>query len=141
MLTNARSLGYVFNPLTLYWCHDRCGCELVCVVAEVHNTYKQRHRYLLRTDDAGRVDTAKEFYVSPFYPVDGSYRMSLPEPGEQLAITITLHRPGSAAVHRLGARGAPPGHPAWRARHLAAPPARDLGGPRPDHRTRPSPVA
>jgi cyclopropane fatty-acyl-phospholipid synthase-like methyltransferase/DUF1365 family protein len=94
MLTNARSLGYVFNPLSLYWCHDRAG-DVVCVVAEVHNTYGQRHRYLLRTDDAGRADTAKEFYVSPFNPVDGSYRMSVPEPGETLSVTITLHRPDS----------------------------------------------
>ncbi len=94
MLTQARSLGYVFNPLTLYWCHDRSGA-LICVVAEVHNTYGQRHRYLLRTDDAGRAQTEKEFYVSPFYPVDGYYRMSVPEPGERLDVTITLHRPGA----------------------------------------------
>ena len=110
MLANARSAGYVFNPLSLFWCHDPSGA-LVCVVAEVHNTYGQRHRYLLRTDDAGRVDTEKEFYVSPFYPVDGYYRMSLPEPGERLAVTITLHRDRRAAVHRLGARRAPPGRP------------------------------
>ena len=94
MLTNARSLGYVFNPLTLYWCHDPSGA-VVAVVAEVHNTYAQRHRYLLRPDDAGRVDATKQFYVSPFYPVDGYYRMSLPEPGETLAITMSLHRPDS----------------------------------------------
>lgn len=92
MLTNARSLGYVFNPLTLYWCHRPDG-GLAAVVAEVHNTYRQRHRYLLHTDDAGRADVEKAFYVSPFYPVDGSYRMSLPEPGERLSLTITLHRP------------------------------------------------
>jgi cyclopropane fatty-acyl-phospholipid synthase-like methyltransferase/DUF1365 family protein len=96
MLCNARSLGYVFNPLTVFWCHDRSGA-LECVVAEVHNTYGQSHRYLLRTDDAGRAETEKQFYVSPFYPVDGFYRMSLPEPtAERLALTITLHRPGSA---------------------------------------------
>ena len=93
MLANARSAGYVFNPLTIFWCHDPAG-DLVCVVAEVHNTYGQRHCYLLRTDDAGRADTAKEFYVSPFYPVDGGYRMRLPEPGERLAVTITMQRPG-----------------------------------------------
>ena len=51
------------------------------MVAEVHNTYGQRHCYLLRTDPRGRAETAKEFYVSPFFPVDGRYRMSLPEPG------------------------------------------------------------
>jgi DUF1365 family protein len=94
MLTGARSLGYVFNPLTLFWCHDRKGA-VVCVVAEVHNTYGQRHRYLLRPDDAGRAEVAKEFYVSPFYPVDGYYRMSVREPDERLAVTITLHRPNS----------------------------------------------
>jgi cyclopropane fatty-acyl-phospholipid synthase-like methyltransferase/DUF1365 family protein len=93
MLANARSAGYVFNPLSLFWCHRPDG-SLDCVVAEVHNTYGQRHRYLLRTDDAGRADTEKQFYVSPFYPVDGSYRMSVPEPGEHLALTVTLHRPG-----------------------------------------------
>jgi uncharacterized protein len=93
MLTQARSLGYVFNPLTVYWCHDASGA-VAAVVAEVHNTYGERHRYLLRPDDAGRAEVAKEFYVSPFYPVDGTYRMSVPEPGDRLAITITLHRPG-----------------------------------------------
>ena len=93
MLASARSLGYVFNPLTLYWCHDRAG-QLACVVAEVHNTYRQQHRYLLRPDDAGRAEVPKDFYVSPFYPVDGHYRMRLPEPGEQVSLTIALHRPG-----------------------------------------------
>jgi cyclopropane fatty-acyl-phospholipid synthase-like methyltransferase/DUF1365 family protein len=92
MLTSARTLGYVFNPLTLYWCHDRDD-ELAAVIAEVHNTYRQGHRYLLRPDDAGRAETAKEFYVSPFYPVDGYYRMSVPEPARRLDVTITLHRP------------------------------------------------
>jgi cyclopropane fatty-acyl-phospholipid synthase-like methyltransferase/DUF1365 family protein len=91
MLANARSAGYVFNPLSLFWCHRADG-SLAGVVAEVHNTYRQRHRYLLRTDDAGRADVEKQFYVSPFYPVDGAYRMSLPEPAERLALTVTLHR-------------------------------------------------
>lgn len=93
MLANARSAGYVFNPLSLFWCHDPDGA-LVCVVAEVHNTYGQRHRYLLHPDDAGRAETQKEFYVSPFYPVDGDYTMRLPEPGAELAVTVTLHREG-----------------------------------------------
>jgi DUF1365 family protein len=92
MLTQARVLGYVFNPLTVYWCHRADGA-LECVLAEVHNTYAERHCYLLRTDDQGRVAVPKEFYVSPFYPVDGGYRMTLPEPGQRLALTIVLDRP------------------------------------------------
>ncbi|WP_393086803.1 DUF1365 domain-containing protein [Streptomyces sp. LN704] len=52
MLAHARVLGHVFNPLTLYWCHDPGGAPR-CVVAEVHNTYGERHCYLLLPDDAG----------------------------------------------------------------------------------------
>ena len=92
MLAHARVLGHVFNPLTVYWCHRPSG-TLECVVAEVHNTYGQRHCYVLRTDAAGRADAAKEFYVSPFFGVDGWYRMTLPEPGGRLALTVVLHRP------------------------------------------------
>ena len=55
-----------------------------------------------RTDEAGRAETDKLFYVSPFYPVDGSYTMRLPEPGAELTVTVTLHRAGErpfSAVH------------------------------------------
>jgi hypothetical protein len=92
MLAHAAVLGHVFNPLTLYWCHD-AGGTLACVIAEVHNTYGQRHAYLIRTGAGGRATVPKEFYVSPFYPVDGAYRMSLPVPGERLAVSVILDRP------------------------------------------------
>ena len=107
MLAHARVLGYVFNPLTVYWCHDADG-TLRCVVAEVHNTYGQRHAYLLHTDDHGRAQTPKEFYVSPFYPVDGGYRMSLPEPGPRLRLSIVLERPdGTSFVASVQGRRLP----------------------------------
>ena len=93
MLTSARVFGYVFNPLTLFWCYRTSG-ELECVVAEVHNTYGERHCYLLRTDAAGRAAVPKAFYVSPFNEVDGQYRMKLPAPGERLAVSIVLEREG-----------------------------------------------
>lgn len=94
-LLNARVLGYVFDPLSLYWCHDRDG-GLRCVIAEVHNTYGERHTYLLETDDSGHAHTDKEFYVSPFNDVSGRYEMKLPEPDETLACAVTLHREGHA---------------------------------------------
>jgi DUF1365 family protein len=110
MLAHARVLGYVFNPLTVYWCHQADGA-LACVVAEVHNTYRQRHAYVLVTDDHGRAQTAKQFYVSPFYPVDGGYRMTLPEPGPPgapLALSMTLTRPeGSSFVATVHGTGRP----------------------------------
>src|SRR5699024_8157221 len=83
--------GYVFNPLTVYWCHDP-GNRLVCVIAEVHNTYGERHSYLLRTDRDAHAQADKEFYVSPFNDTSGTYRMTLPEPGEELHLTVSLHR-------------------------------------------------
>ena len=94
MLAHARVLGYVFNPLTVFWCHRPDG-TLACVVAEVHNTYRQRHAYLLPADARGRAEVPKRFYVSPFYPVDGRYRMSLPEPdpGGRLSLSVRLDRP------------------------------------------------
>jgi uncharacterized protein len=93
MLTSARVFGYVFNPLTLFWCYRSTG-ELQCVVAEVHNTYGERHCYLLRTDPSGRASVPKAFYVSPFNGVDGEYRMKLPAPGDRLAVSIILEREG-----------------------------------------------
>ncbi|MGW1770339.1 DUF1365 domain-containing protein [Streptomyces sp. NPDC002104] len=102
MLAHARVFGHVFNPLTVYWCRGPDG-SLRHVVAEVHNTYGERHCYLLppetargaRSDhgDRGDLDVSpvpKEFYVSPFLAVEGAYRMQLPEPGEHLTLTVRL---------------------------------------------------
>ncbi|MFC9425047.1 DUF1365 domain-containing protein [Streptomyces sp. NPDC056987] len=95
MLAHARVFGHVFNPLTLYWCHRPDGTPL-CVVAEVHNTYGERHCYLLRPDGTGRATVDKEFYVSPFFPVDGGYTMRLPEPGDRLRLAVRLERAGGS---------------------------------------------
>ncbi|MFG2884313.1 DUF1365 domain-containing protein [Streptomyces sp. NPDC048297] len=94
MLAHARVLGHVFNPLTLYWCHGPDGA-LRCIVAEVHNTYGERHCYLVETDGRSGSEVPKEFYVSPFFPVEGAYRMRLPLPGERLDLTVSLHRDGT----------------------------------------------
>ncbi|MFJ8097405.1 DUF1365 domain-containing protein [Streptomyces griseofuscus] len=94
MLAHARILGHVFNPLTLYWCYAPDG-TVRCVVAEVHNTYGGRHAYLLHSDATGTASVAKDFYVSPFHPIDGHYEMRVPPPGELLHLSIRLHRPGS----------------------------------------------
>lgn len=94
MLANARSLGQVFNPISVHWCFDADG-DVVAVVAEVHNTYQGRHAYVLRVDEQMRASADKVFYVSPFHQVDGHYEMRLPLPGEDLRIDLTYHREGS----------------------------------------------
>ncbi|MEK9518572.1 DUF1365 domain-containing protein [Streptomyces venezuelae] len=96
MLAHARVFGFVFNPLSVFWCHDASGA-LVCVVAEVHNTYGQRHCYLLRTDASDEAEVDKAFYVSPFLAVEGRYRMRLPLPGDDLSLSIHLEHEGGRA--------------------------------------------
>jgi DUF1365 family protein len=94
MLAHARVLGYVFNPITVYWCYGGDG-RLAAVIAEVHNTYGGRHAYLLHPDGWGRAEAAKNFYVSPFLPVAGRYRLRLPEPAATLRLGVTLQIDGT----------------------------------------------
>ena len=95
-LLQARVLGYVFNPLSVYWCHDAAGV-LRHVVAEVHNTYGGRHAYLLPPDTDRPAMVRKKLYVSPFNDVDGYYLVRAPRPEAELDVTISLHRENQPA--------------------------------------------
>ena len=70
-----RVLGYAFNPLSLYYCQDRAG-RTYAVVHEVHNTFGERHAYVLPVeasgDGGGWIEQAadKALFVSPFAPMD-----------------------------------------------------------------------
>ncbi len=97
VLTNLRLLGYVFNPITVYWCYAPDG-RLAASVAEVHNTYGGRVAYeMFPTDESCRIDAevSKRMYVSPFHPVDGSYRIRVSPPGDTVTVSVELDRPGS----------------------------------------------
>ncbi len=89
-LLQPRVFGYVFNPLSVFWCHDHDG-RLRHVIAEVHNTYGERHAYLLPPADLP-VITAKKLYVSPFNAVDGYYLVRAPRPDGEVDITVELRR-------------------------------------------------
>lgn len=93
MLANARVAGYVFNPISVHWCYD-ADDELVAVLAEVHNTYGERHVYLLRPDAAGRAQADKALYVSPFFDTVGQYVMRFSPPAEELSVTMALRKDG-----------------------------------------------
>lgn len=95
-LMQARVLGYVFNPLTLYWCHD-AGGTLRHVIAEVHNTYGERHAYLLPPHVDRPVIARKRLYVSPFNEVAGYYLVRAPLPNTELDVRISLHRDNQPA--------------------------------------------
>jgi DUF1365 family protein len=92
MLTHLRTLGFVVNPVTIYYCFEKQGRELEAVVAEVTNTpWKQRHSYVLTPDSPGpmhRFSIQKEFHVSPFMSMDMTYRWGIRTPGRHLALRI-----------------------------------------------------
>ena len=79
--------GLVVTPATFLL----PALELRHVIAEVHNTYGERHAYLLPPADLP-VTTAKEFYVSPFNEVDGHYLVQAPRPDGGVDITVALQR-------------------------------------------------
>ena len=89
LLTNLRLLGHVFNPVSYFYCY-RAGDELAAIVAEVGNTFGERHPYLLTADNqvkdgARRVyEARKAMHVSPFFGMDQTYRFSFTEPGERV---------------------------------------------------------
>ncbi|MBO6634236.1 DUF1365 family protein [Parvibaculum sp.] len=91
VLTFPRVLGYVFNPLTIYFCHRSDG-SLAAMLYEVNNTFGDRHSYLIPVADgeAQTVEQAcdKAFYVSPFIPVSGRYHFKVARPGSRFALTI-----------------------------------------------------
>jgi DUF1365 family protein len=95
MLTNARVLGHVFNPLTVVWCLTPRG-RVRCVVAEVHNTYGGRHGYVLEPDDAGRAHTDKKFFVSPFNDISGHYLLQFDLGADRVRVAVRLVRDGRA---------------------------------------------
>ena len=105
MLANARVLGHTFDPLSVFGAIAPDE-SLTCIVAEVHNTYGERHAYLLQTDDDGRQTVDKEFYVSPFFTVDGTYDLQFKLAPEQVSSTIIL-RQGGDAVFSATFRGTP----------------------------------
>ncbi|MCZ4497809.1 MAG: FAD-dependent oxidoreductase [Marmoricola sp.] len=89
MVANARAFGYNFNPISVFWCHDASG-DLAATVVEVHNTYGDRHAYLVHPDDAGHAMVTKAMYVSPFHGTDGHYELTVPVPGDTLQISVRL---------------------------------------------------
>lgn len=96
-----RVLGYVFNPLTLYYCFDSAD-RLSAVVLQVHNTFGQRHAYVLPANGDGAIRgcCAKAFHVSPFMGMDLDYRFDLRRPGATVrSVVQALDRAGQVVLH------------------------------------------
>ncbi len=91
LLTNVKTLGYVFNPISIYLCFDGTGTP-VCAVAEVSNTHGEMKLYLLDQSCfvAGvfRLKIAKYFYVSPFVDLDTEFDFIFEVPGKKLNMRV-----------------------------------------------------
>ena len=91
LLAMPRILGFAFNPLSVYFCHGRDGA-LQAILYEVHNTFGERHSYLLPVDAgeaAIRQGCAKAFHVSPFMVMEMRYAFRVTPPGDHVSIAIT----------------------------------------------------
>lgn len=121
LVTLPRVLGYVFNPVSFYFCHDASG-NPICAIAEVGNTFGELKPYLIPNatapgdtgDEADAIQGAfraivpKHFYVSPFSPLDLSFDFRLRNPGETLAISVNDVKEGrTILVSTLSGRRRP----------------------------------
>lgn len=92
LLTMPRVLGYVFNPISVYYCHAADG-RLAAISYEVSNTFGERHFYDLAIPDSApdapfRQSCAKALYVSPFLEMEMRYRFSGRTPGDRIGLVI-----------------------------------------------------
>jgi hypothetical protein len=91
LLCMPRVLGHAFNPITVFFCYRRDGA-LSALLYEVHNTFGQRHSYLIPVEDPAaktiRQGCGKAFYVSPFMRMAMTYAFRVVPPGETTAVVV-----------------------------------------------------
>jgi len=108
LVTGARFLGHVFNPVSFWFCYQ--DHELVCLVAEVNNTFGERHTYVLDEKLPGpdhfcaRFRVPKAFYVSPFNAIEGDYEFRVAHPEQSLDIRLRVFQ-GDRPVFNTWLRG------------------------------------
>lgn len=93
LLCYPRMLGYVFNPLSVYYCHDADG-KLSTIVYEVSNTFGGDHTYVIPVEGEGGdicQEVGKAFHVSPFMDMDLRYHFHMSRPGEEISTVINTH--------------------------------------------------
>ncbi|ASJ24429.1 DUF1365 domain-containing protein [Laribacter hongkongensis] len=102
--TFPRLFGYVFNPVSFWYCHDAEG-RLVAVLADVNNTFGEHHAYLLANRNgeplmSGSVLTCRKcLHVSPFCRVEGHYRFRLTEKPDHMLMRIDYHDAEGAVLN------------------------------------------
>lgn len=102
ILCYPRLWGYVFNPLSVYYCYHRGGA-LAAMIYEVNNTLGERHSYLIPVKGVQRGEVhqhcEKVFYVSPFIPMQAHYRFRVSLPGDRLSVVINQSDADGPLLH------------------------------------------
>ena len=98
LLTHLRYAGYLFNPVSFYYCYDDAE-RLDCIVAEITNTpWLERHTYVLEAKQgiecSLHFDFPKRFHISPFLPMDCEYAWRFSLPGERLRVHMRVRSNG-----------------------------------------------
>lgn len=112
LLAQPRVLGHVFNPVSFWLCHDEHDVLRV-VIAEVTNTFGDRHSYLVHHPDQGPITaedhlTARKiFHVSPFQPVEGSYRFRFDIRPDRIGIWIDFSAGENGVIATLTGQRTP----------------------------------
>jgi hypothetical protein len=102
LLTHLRYCGYVFNPVSFYYCFDRHAGRVTAIVVDITNTpWGERHQYVFEApSEAGDASTParflvpKTFHVSPFMPMDVDYDWRFGRPSEGLHVHMVSRRQG-----------------------------------------------
>jgi DUF1365 family protein len=104
LLTQLRSFGHCFNPVSFYYCYDATDTRVEAIVAEITNTpWKERHAYVLPAQGNAspgkqlRFQFRKSFHVSPFMAMDFDYDWRFSQPGARLAVHMENQRAGGTA--------------------------------------------
>lgn len=101
LLCYPRLFGYVFNPVSVFFCYDR-NDSLIATLYEVCNTFSERHTYLFPVSQSGhhviQQECPKALYVSPFINMTGSYRFSLSPPGDNIRLAIRYEDAGTTVL-------------------------------------------
>lgn len=91
LLCYPRLFGYVFNPLSVFYCYDEQD-RLGAILYEVSNTFNQKHNYLIPVSDPSskqiRQSCDKAFYVSPFISMATRYHFRMQPPGHRVVVCI-----------------------------------------------------
>ena len=90
LLCYPRFFGYVFNPLSIFYCYNK-SLKLKAILYEVKNTFNEQHTYVFRGSSSSNLilhKCRKKFYVSPFIEMETFYNFRLLKPGRNLNVTI-----------------------------------------------------